>query len=169
MSLSVVSIIPVSNESFAEEQIPNWIKTSFSWYVEDLISENELLDAIKYLVENQIILIDLDSISIPERSKFSVGGVVSKSITPVADYTVLIYVVGSDLESEYYLATEDLDEMVDGFPKESINVIVETGGAQADIDDYRYIDFTTVKRHEIKNDVVEISDRLVEMAEKYFY
>ena len=156
--MSTISVSSTSNESFAEEQIPDWIKTSFSWYAEDLISENELLDAIKYLVENQIILIDLDSISIPERSKFSIGGVVSKSPMLVADYTVLIYVVGSDLESEYYLATEDLNEMVHGFPNESINVIVETGGAQTDIDDYRYVDFTTVKRHEIKDDVVELSD-----------
>jgi len=158
LSLSTISVIPVSEESFAEEQIPDWVKTSFSWYVDGLISENELLDAIKYLVENQIILIDLDSISIPERSKFSVGGVVSRSVSPLADYTVLVYVVGSDLESNYYLATEDLDEMIDGSPGESINVIVETGGAQANVDDYRYIDFTTVKRHEIKDDVIEISD-----------
>jgi hypothetical protein len=130
LSLGVVSVIPISEESFADEQIPDWIKTSFSWYAEDLISENELLESIRYLIENQIILIDLDSITIPERSKFSVGGVVSRSIQPTADYTVLVYVVGSDLESEYYLATEDLDEMIDGFPGDSINVIVETGGAQ---------------------------------------
>jgi len=158
LSFSFVSISSISTESFAQEQIPNWIKKSFSWYAEELISENELLDSIKYLIENQIILIDLDSISIPERSKFSVGGVVSKSPTLIADYTVLIYVVGSDLESEYYLATDDLDEMIDGFPVESINVIVETGGAPANIDDYRYVDFTTVKRHEIKDDIVEVSD-----------
>ena len=158
LSLGIVSVIPISEESFAEEQIPNWIKTIFSWYAEDLISENELLESIRYLIENQIIFIDLDSIDIPERSKFSVGGAVSRSIQPTADYTVLVYVVGSDLESEYYLATEDLDEMIDGFPGDSINVIVETGGAPAEIDDYRYVDFTTVKRHEIKNDIIEISD-----------
>ena len=158
LSLGIVSVIPISEESFAEEQIPNWIKTIFSWYAEDLISENELLESIRYLIENQIIFIDLDSIDIPERSKFSVGGAVSRSIQPISDYTVLVYVVGSDLESEYYLATEDLDEMIDGFPGDSINVIVETGGAPAEIDDYRYVDFTTVKRHEIKNDIIEISD-----------
>ena len=158
LSLGIVSVIPISEESFAEEQIPNWIKTIFSWYAEDLISENELLESIRYLIENQIILIDLDSIDIPERSKFSVGGAVSRSIQPISDYTVLVYVVGSDLESEYYLATEDLDEMIYGFPGDSINVIVETGGAPAEIDDYRYVDFTTVKRHEIKNDIIEISD-----------
>jgi len=158
LSLCFVSAIQISEESFADEQIPNWIKTSFSWYAEDLISENELLESIRYLIENQIILIDLDSFDIPERSKFSVGGAVSRSIPPIADYTVLVYVVGSDLESEYYLATEDLDEMIDGFPGDSINVIVETGGAPAEIDDYRYVDFTTVKRHEIKDDIIEISD-----------
>ena len=158
LSLSIVSIISTPDDSFAEEQIPDWIKKSFSWYAEDLISENELLESIRYLIENQIILIDLDSIDIPERSKFSVGGAVSRSIQPISDYTVLVYVVGSDLESEYYLATEDLDEMIYGFPGDSINVIVETGGAPAEIDDYRYVDFTTVKRHEIKNDIIEISD-----------
>ena len=144
-------------------KIPPWIKTSFSWYAENLISEDELLTALKFLIENQIIVMDLDSLDIPERSKFAVGGVVPSKTTSIADYTVLIYMVGSDLESEYYLGTDDLDEMVFGNPTDSINVIVESGGSFAEPDDYRLIDFTTVKRLQIKD--YEINE-LYDLGEK---
>ena len=50
-------IIP---NSFAEEpQLPDWIKNIFVWYGQDQISEDDVLNAIAFLVENQIIQIDM--------------------------------------------------------------------------------------------------------------
>jgi len=50
-------IIP---NSFAEEsKLPDWIKNIFVWYGEGQISEDEVLNAIVFLVENQIIQIDM--------------------------------------------------------------------------------------------------------------
>lgn len=42
-----------------ESKIPEWVRNIFVWYGENQISEDELLNAIKFLVENKII--DLDT------------------------------------------------------------------------------------------------------------
>ena len=46
--------------SFAEEpKLPDWIKNIFVWYGQGQISEDDILNAITFLVENKIIQIDL--------------------------------------------------------------------------------------------------------------
>jgi len=42
---------------YAESNLPEWIRTIFYWYGKDKISEPELLEAIKWLVENDVIKI----------------------------------------------------------------------------------------------------------------
>ncbi len=70
---------------------------------------------------------------------------------PVADYTFMVYMVASDLESNGYYATADLEEMMVVGSTPAVNVIVETGGAaNATIDDQRFIDFTKVQIHKVK-------------------
>ena len=45
-------------------------------------------------------------------------------------YTLMVYLCGSDLESNWGLATADLREMIEGYNgNESLNIIVQTGGA----------------------------------------
>ena len=46
--------------SFAEEsKLPDWIKNIFVWYGQGQISEDDVLNAIAFLVENQIIQINM--------------------------------------------------------------------------------------------------------------
>lgn len=45
--------------------------------------------------------------------------------------TVMVYMCGTDLESKYGMATSDLKEMMGAQIGENVNVIVETGGANA--------------------------------------
>ena len=46
--------------SFAEEsKLPDWIKNIFVWYGQDQISEDDVLNAITFLVENKIIQIEI--------------------------------------------------------------------------------------------------------------
>ena len=53
------------------------------------------------------------------------------SVQPKKTRTILIYMNGSDLESEYEAATWDLYEMLDSqFDEKNINVIIFTGGAK---------------------------------------
>ncbi|MHA7733622.1 hypothetical protein [Nitrosopumilus sp. S6] len=46
-----------SSYSYAES-VPSWIKNTAMWFGEDMVSEQEFLNAIKYLIENNIITID---------------------------------------------------------------------------------------------------------------
>ena len=54
------------------------------------------------------------------------------NLTPSEDtYTLMVYMCGSDLESDDGYATEDLAEMINSKIDDKINVIVETGGAKS--------------------------------------
>lgn len=77
-----------------------------------------------------------------------------------AKYTVMVYMVASNLESEGYAATLDILEMIEADAGSEVNVIVQTGGsANSTIDEIRFIDFTTVQRHEISGeDSVTVMD-----------
>lgn len=48
---------------------------------------------------------------------------------PDDDWTVLIYLCGSNLESESGLATYNIDEMINADITDSVNIIIETGGS----------------------------------------
>ena len=41
------------------QKIPEWVKNIFTWYSQDQISEDEVLNAIKFLINQGII--DLDN------------------------------------------------------------------------------------------------------------
>jgi len=45
------------------ESVPDWVKNTALWYGEDIISESEFLNMIKFLIENDIIVIENDSLS----------------------------------------------------------------------------------------------------------
>lgn len=47
-----------------------------------------------------------------------------------ADFTIMVYMVGSDLESNDGLATEDIKEMCKGLKGSKVNLIIQTGGAK---------------------------------------
>ena len=47
---------------------------------------------------------------------------------PLYDFTLLIYMNGSDLETDYQAATDDLLEMLHGTIGDNVAVIIETGG-----------------------------------------
>ena len=48
--------------SASAESIPPWIKNTALWYGEGLISETEFLNAIKFLIENGLIELEMDEI-----------------------------------------------------------------------------------------------------------
>jgi hypothetical protein len=75
-------------------------------------------------------------------------------------YTLLVYMVASDLESTGYYATKDILEMMSVGSTDNVNVIVQTGGsASSTLDGIRFIDFTRVQRHYVlKNDVELLQD-----------
>ena len=40
------------------EKIPDWVKNIFGWYAADQVSEDELLNAIKYLIKEGILIVE---------------------------------------------------------------------------------------------------------------
>ena len=52
------SSILVPNSSAQDTQIPNWVKDVAGWWGSDIISENEFVTGIEYLINNNIILLD---------------------------------------------------------------------------------------------------------------
>jgi hypothetical protein len=80
-----------------------------------------------------------------------------------SNYTVLIYMVASNLEADGYYSTQDIAEMKNATIENGngINIVLETGGsANATVDNYREIDFTKVQRHIIRNQVITTIDDL---------
>ncbi len=51
-------IIPITERSSVQEQqIPYWIRNNAKWWADDLISDEDFIQSIQYLVEKGIILI----------------------------------------------------------------------------------------------------------------
>lgn len=61
-------------------------------------------------------------------SALSLQGLTTKELKK---HTVMIYMIGSDLETNYYYATSDIDEMLHAKLGNNINVVIQTGGAKS--------------------------------------
>jgi len=77
------------------------------------------------------------------------GGSGDSSKDDQARATVLVYVVGSDLEENWSLATENLKEMMQVGSSQEVNIIVETGAADKE-------GWRTVKRQKVLNGGTEL-------------
>ena len=110
--LLFVMIIP---NSFAEEsKLPDWIKNIFVWYGEEQISEEDLLNAITFLVENQIIQIDMAKQSMEMMEQNMSFNVDVPVIMPMIDG----YYSGNKV---YFLHTEVSDSAMADMMSEMIN------------------------------------------------
>ncbi len=94
MILGFILLTPLffSNEA-AAQLVPEWVKTTAKWFGDDLISENEFLNAIKYLIENGIISIDFQETQI------------SKNIPQASNIEYVIIPNGNNLQgnSGFYI------------------------------------------------------------------
>jgi hypothetical protein len=69
-------------------------------------------------------------------------------------WTIFVYMCGTDLESESGLATNDLQEMIDGTANSKIRYIVQTGGTY--LWDNDLVDDTLNQRFLIQNQDIEL-------------
>jgi len=59
--LAVLFIVPfLSFNDISAQLVPEWIKNTVMWFGEDKISEDEFLNVVKYLIENNIIILDFE-------------------------------------------------------------------------------------------------------------
>ncbi len=56
--IAVIVIGLIIPSAYADEKIPDWVKNIFLWYGQDMISEDELIGAIKFLVNEGVIILD---------------------------------------------------------------------------------------------------------------
>ena len=60
ITLSIVTLISFSTDFANAENVPNWIKNNALWYGQGEITETEFLNSIKFLIENDILVLDND-------------------------------------------------------------------------------------------------------------
>lgn len=56
--LASLLLVPLLTNFVAAQLVPEWVKTTAKWYGDDMISDDEFLNAIKFLIENKIIVLD---------------------------------------------------------------------------------------------------------------
>ena len=59
-------LVSISANSANAELVPEWVKNNALWYGEGVISESEFLNAIKFLIENEIITLNNNVMELPE-------------------------------------------------------------------------------------------------------
>ena len=58
---ATVIISPFMVSEAMAESVPKWVKNTALWYGEGIISESEFLNAVKFLIDNEIILIEKET------------------------------------------------------------------------------------------------------------
>jgi len=65
MSVLVTTILVFSiAPNVHAESVPDWVKNTAKWYADGAISETEFLNAIKFLIENEFIILDLKTLDL---------------------------------------------------------------------------------------------------------
>ena len=62
IAISIVTLVSFSTNFANAENVPNWIKNNALWYGQGEITETEFLNSIKFLIENDILVLDDDEI-----------------------------------------------------------------------------------------------------------
>lgn len=83
MIMFSILLISFSTSIVYAESVPEWIKNNALWYGQDIVSESEFLNAIKFLIENKIIVLEsvgdissitVDAIILIPNGNFDVSG-----------------------------------------------------------------------------------------------
>ncbi len=59
-------LIPFLLFNASAEEIPDWIRNTALWYGEGEVSEKEFLNAVKFLIENDVIILENEDVIAPE-------------------------------------------------------------------------------------------------------
>ena len=83
----------------------------------------------------------------------SCGGSGATPAEPRADVTLLVYMMGTNLESDYGAATDNIAEMQSVAPSDRVNVVLTTGAARKD-------GWRTVQRKRVRGPQIDLLDDL---------
>jgi len=65
MVFSILLVSFTANEAVAQS-VPDWVKNTALWYGEGVISEGEFLNMIKFLIENEVIVVEMVEEPLPQ-------------------------------------------------------------------------------------------------------
>jgi plastocyanin len=54
-----ISLVSISVNFASAQSVPDWIKNTALWYGEGIVSEAEFLNMIKFLIENEVIVVEV--------------------------------------------------------------------------------------------------------------
>jgi plastocyanin len=54
-----ISLVSISVNFASAQSVPDWVKNTALWYGEGVISEGEFLNMIKFLIENEVIVVEI--------------------------------------------------------------------------------------------------------------
>ena len=54
----MISNIPLPDNNNSKDEIPTWIRNNAHWWSQDLISEDEFVNSLKFLIQEGIIVIN---------------------------------------------------------------------------------------------------------------
>jgi plastocyanin len=54
-----ISLVSISVNFASAQSVPDWVKNTALWYGEGIISEGEFLNMIKFLIENEVIVVEI--------------------------------------------------------------------------------------------------------------
>ena len=167
----IMKIPPTTQgSSSGENKIPEYIKSNAGWWAEGAIDDDTFVQGIQYLIKEGIMAIDVTQQTEEDNSSENTN---QESSVQTKATTVLVYIVGHNLERNYdndvpdLMATHDIMEMVAGEPSEKINVIVATGGSEQatpEENSKRRIDFTKVQYFQITGSRVSLVEELGESS-----
>ena len=66
VAVFAVSIVSLSVNVADAQTVPEWVKNTALWYGEGIVSEGEFLNMIKFLIENEVIVIDSSTEPVPQ-------------------------------------------------------------------------------------------------------
>ena len=63
--ITSILLVPISIEIVNAESVPEWVKNNALWYGQGIVSETEFLNAIKFLIENEVIVLGSSEEPVP--------------------------------------------------------------------------------------------------------
>ena len=134
----IVMIIP---SAFAEENVPSWVKNTASWWADNLISDNEFVNALEFLINDGIIQVDAvsgeKSDNIPDWIRNTAGWWANNMISETEFLNAIQFLIEAGIIniSNYNCdQNEDLDR--NGIP-DIIEEAPVLSGMSADLDFYK--------------------------------
>jgi len=61
-----ISLVSISSNFASAQSVPDWVKNTALWYGEGIISEGEFLNMIKFLIENEVIVVETIEEPVPQ-------------------------------------------------------------------------------------------------------